>query len=191
LNIKLNGKVALIGVVLVLVVLGASTIVTYNGLVGSQVGVDEALANIHTEIQRRVDLIPRVVNATNMYVNYEQKLYTDIAAARSAWTQSLVGSVGDQAAASQQLSDVTTRLLAVLIVENYPDLKANQVVLTLIDELEGTENRIAVARTRYNEATSAYNKSVLSFPGNVFAGAFGFKTRPFFSTTQTGDLTPP
>jgi LemA protein len=187
----LNGKVALVGVVLILLVLGASTVVTYNSLVGSRVEVDEALANIHTEIQRRADLIPRVVNATNMYVNYEQKLYTDIAAARSAWAQALGGNVQDQAAASQQLSDVSTRLLAVLIVENYPDLKANQVVLTLIDELEGTENRIAVARTRYNEAVSSYNKGVLGFPGNIFAGVFGFTTRPFFSTTQTGDLTPP
>ncbi len=187
----MNGKIILVGVVLVALVVVGGAIATYNGLVGAQVGVDESLANIHTEIQRRADLIPRVVNATNLYINYEQNLYTDIALARSAWTQSLGGSVEDQAAASEQLSDVVNRLLAVVIVENYPDLKGNQVVLSLIDELEGTENRIAVTRTRYNAASSDYNQRVLSFPGNVFAGAFGFTTRPYFSTTQSGDTTVP
>jgi LemA protein len=178
----MNKLVIAIPILLIAVRAGA-TVLSYNGLVTANVSVDQSWADIQVQYQRRADLIPTIVNATNRYIDYEQSLLTDIANARSAWAKALQGSPADQVNATKVLDSVTSRLQAVLIVENYPDLKADQVVLTLIDELEGTENRIAVARTRYNQAVADYNGKIATFPGNLVAGSFGFQQRPFFQST--------
>jgi LemA protein len=179
-------KVLIIAVPIIIIVAAVGALVlSYNGLVTASVGVDQSWGDIQVQYQRRADLIPKVINATNLYINYEQKLLTDITNARSAWAKSIQGSTSDQVNATQALDSVTSRLQTVLIVENYPDLKGNQVVLTLIDELEGTENRIAVSRTRYNQAVADYNGKVLIFPTNIVAGSFGFHQRPYFRS-QTG-----
>jgi LemA protein len=178
-------KAFVIGVpLLIIIIMAGATILSYNGLISASVSVDQSWGDIQVQYQRRADLIPQIINATKLYINYEQKLLTDITKARSAWSKALQGSTSDQVDVSQELDDVMGRLQAVLIVENYPDLKGNQVVLTLIDELEGTENRIAVTRTRYNQAVADYNGKVLSFPGNLVAGSFGFQQRPYFRATE-------
>ncbi|MBM3292682.1 LemA family protein [Candidatus Bathyarchaeota archaeon] len=179
----MNAKTWVIGLIFVLVVIGGGVILSYNGIVSASVNVDQSWADIQVQYQRRADLIPQLVNATKTFINFEQKLLTDIAAARSAWTQSLKGSAEDQIAAGDKLNDVTSRLLAIVTVENYPILKSDQIVLGLMDELSGTENRIAVARTRYNEAVGNYNKQILSFPANMIAGMFNFKPRAFYQAS--------
>jgi len=187
----LNGKLILIGIVVLFVVLGGVTISTYNGLVSSQVGVDQAWGDIQVQYQRRYDLIPKLTDAVNKFVTFEQKLLTDIAAARSAWTQSLKNSVEDQAEASKQLDSVTSRLLAIVTLENYPDLKSNQLVLGLMDELAGTENRVAVSRLRYNDAVATYNSKILRFPDNILAGSLGFQKRAFFNAQSGAEFPSP
>ena len=159
-------------------------------MVSAEIQVENEWAQIEVQYQRRYDLIPNVVNATKLYINYEQSLLTDIAAARSGWTDSLDGSVDEQINAAEEMDDVSNRLLAVVVVEDYPDLEANTLVLGLIDELEGTENRIAVARLRYNEAVTEYNKKVRLFPGNIVANMFGFETKPYYEAGEGTDEVP-
>jgi LemA protein len=163
---------------------------SYNGLVSAEIEVDDAWSQVQVQYQRRFDLIPRIVNATKLYINYEQQLLTDIASARSGWTDSLEGSIDDQMTASQEVDSVYNRLLAVVVVENYPELQADQVILGLIDELEGTENRIAVARMRYNEAVTKYTKKTRLFPGNMVANMFGFKPKPYYEAQEGSDEPP-
>ena len=162
----------------------------YNGLVSAEIQIENEWAQIQVQYQRRYDLIPNVINSTKLYIDYEQALLTDIAEARSAWTQSLDGSVDEQINAADDIDSVYNRLLAVVVVEDYPDLQASTLVLGLIDELEGTENRIAVARLRYNEAVTEYNKKVRLFPGNIVASLFGFETKPYFSAGNGADQVP-
>ena len=131
---------------------------TYNTLVRLDVNCDVGWAEIENQYQRRYDLIPRIVNATKLYINYETKLLTDISEARSQWGKALAS--GDQSEveeAATGIERVVGRLLMVTISENYPELKADKHTMALIDELTGTENRIAVARMRYNENVGTYN----------------------------------
>lgn len=186
-----NRNLIIIGVVAVVILVPAIMVwSSYNGLVSAEIQVENEWAQIEVQYQRRYDLIPNVVNATKLYINYEQSLLTDIAAARSGWTDSLDGSVDEQINAAEEMDDVSNRLLAVVVVEDYPDLEANTLVLGLIDELEGTENRIAVARLRYNEAVTEYNKKVRLFPGNIVANMFGFETKPYYEAGEGTDEVP-
>ena len=186
-----NRNLIIIGVVALVILVPAIMVwSSYNGLVSAEIQVDNEWAQIEVQYQRRYDLIPNVVNATKLYINYEQSLLTDIAAARSGWTDSLDGSVDDQIAANDEMDDISNRLLAVMVVEDYPDLQADSLVLGLIDELEGTENRIAVARLRYNEAVTEYNKKVRLFPGNIVANMFGFETKPYYEAGEGTDQVP-
>jgi len=186
-----NRNLIIIGVVAVVILVPAIMVwSSYNGLVSAEIQVENEWAQIEVQYQRRYDLIPNVVNATKLYINYEQSLLTDIAAARSGWTDSLDGSVDEQINAAEEMNDVSNRLLAVVVVEDYPDLEANTLVLGLIDELEGTENRIAVARLRYNEAVTEYNKKVRLFPGNIVANMFGFETKPYYEAGEGTDEVP-
>lgn len=162
----------------------------YNGLVSAEIGVEEKWAQVQVQYQRRFDLIPRVVNATKLYINYEQDLLTDIAEARSGWTDSLNGDLDDQIAANGEVDSILGRLMAVVIIEDYPELKGDEVVLSLIDELEGTENRIEVARLMYNEAVTVYNKRVRLFPGSIVAGMFGFESKPYYQAQEGSDEAP-
>ena len=186
-----NRNIIIIGV-LAAVILIPTLVVwsSYNGLVSSEIQVENEWAQIQVQYQRRYDLIPRIVNATKLYINYEQQLLTDIANARSDWTSSLGGSIDDQIDAAGELDSVFNRLLAITVVEDYPELQGNQLVLSLIDELEGTENRIAVARTRYNEAVTDYNKNVRLFPGSIVANMFGFEQKPYYQASEGSDSVP-
>ena len=186
-----NRNIIIIGV-LAAVILIPTLVVwsSYNGLVSSEIQVENEWAQIQVQYQRRYDLIPRIVNATKLYINYEQQLLTDIANARSDWTSSLGGSIDDQIDAAGELDSVFNRLLAITVVEDYPELQGNQLVLSLIDELEGTENRIAVARTRYNEAVTDYNKNVRLFPGSIVANMFSFEQKPYYQASEGSDSVP-
>jgi LemA protein len=160
--------------VLVLFVVGI-----YNGLVGRRNRIDEALAQIQVQLKRRHDLIPNLVNAVKGYMNFEQKVLTDVTNARAqAVTAGAQGSVGQQAQAENMLTGALRSLFAV--VENYPDLKSNQNVLSLQEELTTTENQISFSRQHYNASVLDYNNAIQVFPNNLLAGMFGFTIREFF-----------
>jgi len=165
---------------------------SYNRLVKSQQSVDSQWAQVQNVYQRRADLIPNLVNTVQGAANFEKSTLTDITNARAS-----VGRVQldpnkaptdakqleEFQAAQGQLSNALSRLL--VVVERYPELKANQNFLTLQAQLEGTENRIAVERNKFNEVVQTYNTQVRSFPTNFIAGIFGFAPRPYF-TAQPG-----
>jgi LemA protein len=151
----------------------------YNGLVGRRNRVDEALSQIQVQLKRRHDLIPNLVEAVKGYMQFEQKVLTDVTNARAnAVTAGAQGSVPQQAQAENVLTGALRSLFAV--VENYPDLKANQNVLSLQEQLTTTENQISFSRQHYNATVLDYNNGIQTFPNNVFAGMFGFAKRDFF-----------
>src|SRR5882672_441797 len=149
---------------------------SYNKFVSQEEAIKAQWAQVENQLQRRNDLIPNLVETTKGFAQHEESVYKDIAEARS---RLLAAKSPEEsiAAANQQISALG-RLLAV--VENYPQLKSNEQFNRLMDELAGTENRIAVERMRYNEAIQAYNTSRRQFPANLTAKMFGFKEYPFF-----------
>ncbi|PIC78765.1 LemA family protein [Sporosarcina sp. P18a] len=173
--------------IIVLVVIAAIMIVpSYNKLVNLEEDVDQSYAQIETQLQRRVDLIPNLVNTVKGYASHEKEVLENIANARSK----MAGAKGpeEQAAADSELSSALSRLL--VVVENYPDLKANQNFQQLMDELAGTENRIAVARKDYNDVVSVFNRTVKRFPGKIVASIFGFDEKEYFKAVE-GAQQPP
>lgn len=151
----------------------------YNGLIGRRNRIDEALAQIQVQLKRRHDLIPNLVNAVKGYMNFEQKVLTDVTNARAnAVTAGANGNVADQAQAENMLTGTLRSLFAV--VENYPELKANQNVLSLQEELTTTENQISFSRQHYNASVLEYNNAIQVFPAVLLAGMFGFTKRDFF-----------
>lgn len=155
---------------------------SYNTLVNSSSLVDTSYAAIQSQYQRRFDLIPNLTEATKGFLKQEQKVFGDIANARTKYAGSSNGSK-EQIGAMGEYSSALARLM--VIIENYPDLKSNQTVQSLMDELSGTENRINVSRDRYNETTRIYNVLIKSFPRNLIAGMFGFSTKELFQADET------
>ena len=150
---------------------------SYNTMVNSSSMVDTSYSAIQTQYQRRFDLIPNLAEATKGYLKQEQKVFGDIADARTHYAGSATGSAA-QIGAMGQMDSALSRLM--VIMEAYPDLKSNQTVNDLMTELAGTENRINVARDRYNETARIYNVLIKSFPKNMIAGMFGFHSRELF-----------
>ena len=162
---------------------------TYNSLVSADTNVENRASNIESQLKRRADLVPNLVATVKGYAAHEQKVFGDIAAARSRLLNADVNTnPAEAAAANAAFSSALGRLLA--IAENYPQLQANQNFIRLQDELAGTENRINYARTQYNDAVSAYNLKVRSFPTNVVAGMSGFERRAFFEASEAEKATP-
>jgi LemA protein len=164
---------------LVVVVLAAASLASgcsYNKFVAQEEAVKAQWAQVQNQLQRRNDLIPNLVETVKGYASHESQVFEDIAASRAK----LAGAAtpADQIAAANQQSAALGRLL--VIVENYPQLKANEQFNRLMDELSGTENRLAVERMRYNEAVQAYNTSRRQFPGVITARIFNFKDYPLF-----------
>ena len=178
---KKKTLIPLIIVAAVVLIAGITLISTYNGLVGAKESVDNAFSAIDTQLQRRADLIPNLVNTVKGYAAHEKAAIDSVtdARARLAGAQS----VGEKSAANTELTGALSRLL--VVVENYPNLKADRNFIALQDELAGTENRIAVARRDYNEIVRAYNTRVKTFPTNVFAGMFGFSAADYFEAEET------
>jgi len=169
---------ALIIVVAIVVVLALFVVGIYNGLIGRRNRVDEALAQIEVQLKRRHDLIPNLVNAVKGYMQFEQKVLTDVTEARANAVAAGAKGVAAQAQAENALTGTLRSLFAV--VENYPDLKANQNVLALQEELTTTENQISFSRQHYNATVLDYNNGIQTFPNVIFAGMFGFTKRDFF-----------
>jgi len=168
----------LIVLIIVVVVILAFVVGIYNGLVGRRNRIDEALAQIQVQLKRRHDLIPNLVNAVKGYMGFEQKVLTDVTNARASAVTAGAQGVAAQAQAENALTGTLRSLFAV--VENYPDLKANQNVLSLQEELTTTENQISFSRQHYNSSVLDYNNAIQVFPNSLLAGMFGFTKRDFF-----------
>jgi LemA protein len=179
---------AVIILIAVLVVVVLVAIGIYNGLVGRRNRVDEALAQIQVQLKRRHDLIPNLVNAVKGYMGFEQKVLTAVTEARAAAVSAGAQGVAAQAQAENALTGTLRSLFAV--VENYPDLKANQNVLSLQEELTTTENQISFSRQHYNATVLDYNNGIQTFPNVIFAGMFGFGKREFFDAEPEAATVP-
>lgn len=169
---------AVIGVV-VLILLFAS-VGSYNGLVGKSEDVENNLGQIDTQLQRRNDLIPNLVETVKGYATHEKEALQNVTDARAK----LAGakSMSDISEADAELSNALSRLL--VIVENYPDLKADANFRQLMDNLEGTENRIATARKDYNDSVRVYNTAIRRFPTSILAGLFNFEKADYFTADE-------
>jgi LemA protein len=159
---------------------------SYNKFVGQEEAVKAQWAQVENQLQRRNDLIPNLVETVKGYATHEESVFKEIADSRSRLLAAK--SPEESIAAANQQTSALGRLLAV--VENYPNLKANEQFNRLMDELSGTENRIAVERMRYNERVQEYNTSRRQFPANVTAKLFGFKEHPFFTAPEEAKQVP-
>lgn len=170
------------GLIVLLVVLGVLALLVlfligiYNSLVGSRNQVDNAWAQIDVQLKRRHDLIPNLVETAKGYMKHERETFETITKARSAAMGAKT--VSETAQAEGQLADALSKFM--LVVENYPELKANQNFLALQEELTGTENKIAFSRQNYNDQVLFYNNRIQMFPSNIVAGMFAFTKRDFF-----------
>jgi LemA protein len=167
----------------------------YNGLVNKQEAVSSQWAQVENVYQRRADLIPNLVSTVKGYANFEKQTLTDVITARSKATSVTIDPTKLNETNLQQfqqaqngLSSALSRLM--VVVERYPDLKANQGFLQLQAQLEGTENRIAVERRNFNTIAQDYNTSLRRFPRNIFAGIFGFEKKAYFKAETGAEKAP-
>lgn len=188
-------KVTIIIIVAVVAIIAIWTVSGYNSLVGMDENVSNQWANVETQYQRRADLIPNLVNTVKGYAAHEKETLEGVIAARSQATQIKVDptdltpeKLAEYQKAQGQLATALGKLLA--ITENYPDLKANQNFLELQAQLEGTENRINVARKNFNDAAKTYNTTIRRFPKNILAGMFGFDKRAYFEAAEGAEQAP-
>ena len=192
-NIKKNlGWIIPVAIVVVIVLWAIGG---YNGMVKMDEQVQNSWANVETQYQRRADLIPNLVSTVKGYAKHEQQTLEDVVKARSEATQVKVDAENltpEKSAAFQKaqsgVSSALGRLLAV--AENYPDLKANQNFLELQSQLEGTENRITVARKDFNDTAKSYNQAIRQFPKNILAGIFGFEKKSYFEAEAGSEKAP-
>lgn len=186
----------IIGVIVLLVIIifswGKGT---YNGLVNKQEAVSSQWAQVENVYQRRADLIPNLVSTVKGYAAFEKSTLTDVITARSKATAVTIDPTKLNEANLQQfqqaqagLSSALSRLM--VVVEKYPDLKANQGFLQLQAQLEGTENRIAVERRNFNTIAQEYNTTIRNFPTNIFAGMFGFEKKAYFKAETGAEKAP-
>ena len=192
-NIKKNlGWIIPVAIVVVIVLWAIGG---YNGMVKMDEQVQNSWANVETQYQRRADLIPNLVSTVKGYAKHEQQTLEEVVKARSEATQLKVDAENltpEKLAAFQKaqsgVSSALGRLLAV--AENYPDLKANQNFLELQSQLEGTENRITVARKDFNDTAKSYNQAIRQFPKNILAGLFGFEKKSYFEAEAGSEKAP-
>lgn len=179
--------VIILVVVAAIVAIGGYFVMTYNSLAKLGQEVEATWANVETQYQRRADLIPNLVSTVKGYAKHEQETLNQVVEARA---NALNGgkSVEEYAAAQQQVKSAIGRLIA--IAENYPELKANTNFLELQAQLEGTENRIAVARNNYNDAVKTFNTKTLTFPSNIIANMFGFEKKQLFAAEEGAKSAP-
>lgn len=172
-----------IGFIAVLVLWSFSS---YNSLVKSNIAVDTSWAQVEVQYQRRFDLIPNLVSAVQGQMKQEKDVFTGLALARQGYAGAKT--IDQKIQATGQVESALGRLL--VITENYPDLKSAQGFSDLRAELAGTENRVSVERSRFNQTVSAYNTNIKTFPGNIFAGMFGFVVRPLFTAAVDAQVVP-
>lgn len=180
---KLKGWVIVLVIIGIVLVLGTGS---YNSLVSYDQKTKSSYSQIQNQLQRRMDLIPNLVNTVKGYASHEKEIMESLANARA----NLAGAktINEQAAANDQVTSALNRLL--VVVENYPTLKADANFIQLSDELAGTENRIAVARKDYNDAVNQYNIKVKRFPTVIFARLFGFNEKAYFEASPDAQKVP-
>ena len=176
----------IIGVVVVLLII---FLAIYNGLVRRRNQVKNSWAQIDVQLKRRYDLIPNLVETAKGYMKHERETLEAVTNARNLAQQLSSAGAGERAKAEGELSSVLSRLLAV--VENYPDLKANQNFLALQEELASTENKISFSRQFYNDSVLRYNNQTQMFPSNIIASMTGFKASEFFEVTLAAEREAP
>ncbi len=181
-----KGTIILLVILAVIAIFVFSIFGSYNSLVSLDEDVNTQWANVESKLQRRYDLIPNLVESVKGAMKQEKEVFTAIADARAKLAGA--GTTSEKVEASNELEGALSRLL--VVVENYPELKSNQNVTALMDELAGTENRISTERDRYNAVVKEYNRVIRSFPKNIIAGMFGFKERPYFEATAGADVAP-
>ncbi|MGE7984110.1 LemA family protein [Solibacillus sp. NPDC093137] len=172
--------VALIAIVALIVIAAMLVVPKYNKLVTGEETVDAAWAQVENQLQRRFDLVPNLVNTVKGYAEHEEEIFTQIADARTQYGNA--NTVEETADANNELSSALARLL--VVVENYPNLKADVQFTRLMDELAGTENRLTVARKDYNDTVQQFNNDVRRFPGNLIAGMFSFNQKDYFEIKE-------
>jgi len=183
-------------VIVILIFIGYSSVKgTYNGMVTGSEAVDAQWAQVENVYQRRADLIPNLVATVKGYAVHEKETLEAVVVARSKATSTTIDAGNMNPAALQQfqqaqdgLSYALSRLM--VVVEKYPDLKANQNFMELQAQLEGTENRISVERKRFNDEARAYNTNIKQFPNNIFAGMFNFDEKAYFQAAKGADTAP-
>ena len=173
-------------IVAVIAIIGGSMVSTYNGLVEKQADVENKEAQIQVYLQRRADLIPNLVNTVKAYAAHEEGVYTALAEARAKLNSA--SSPEEYNEANESFESALSRLL--VVVENYPELKADKNFIALQDQLEGTENRLSTARTDYNNAATDYNATIKKFPNVIFAGIFGFEKAELFEASSESQTVP-
>ena len=183
-----NKKSLTVGIIVAVIVIAliGSIAGSYNNLVKLRENVTSAQSVVETQLQRRADLIPNLVNTVKGYASHEEDVFTAVADARTALSGAKT--VDELNSAQSQLDSAVSRLLA--IAESYPDLKANENFINLQDELAGTENRISVARQDYNDAAKEYNTKVQSFPASIIARLFHFEKADYFTATAEAATVP-
>lgn len=184
---KLSGW-AIFGIILgIFAVFGSMYVIgNYNNLVSLRENVNNQYSNIDVCLQRRSDLIPNLVSTVKGYTNHEKEILTQISESRAKLSGA--GNINEKSQASTELTNALSRLL--VIVENYPNLKADAQFIALTDELAGTENRIAVARRDYNTAVQTYNQTIKKFPTNIIANMFNFESAERFESTDSAREVP-
>ena len=173
-------------VLAIVIVIGIWLVGAYNRLVTLDQSVNANWAQVETQYQRRYDLIPNLVNTVKEYEQFEASLLTELTTLRSQWATATT--VNERVGVANQWDSAIARLL--LVYENYPELKTITAINNLMDELAGTENRIAVERMRYNEAVRGYNTAIKRFPTKLIANAFGFTEKAYFEAAEGAATAP-
>ncbi|EIF38431.1 LemA family protein [Haemophilus parainfluenzae] len=181
--------------IIIAVAVGLGLMSSYNGLVKAETEIDSVWANVESSYQRRADLIPNLVNTVKGQANFEQQTLTNVIEARAKATQTKIDpsnlteeQLNEFQQNQNQVGSALSRLL--VTVEQYPQLKANEGFMNLQAQLEGTENRINVARNKFNEAARIYNEKVRQFPTKLAAMIFGFKAKPYFKSAAGAENAP-
>lgn len=193
---KINKTWIIVGVIaLIVIILYSSIKGSYNTMVTNDEAVTKQWGNVENVYQRRLDLIPNLVNTVKGYAAHEQETFTKVIEARAKATQVNINpqnmnaeSMKQFQAAQGELSSALSKLM--VVVEQYPDLKANQNFLDLQAQLEGTENRIAVERRKFNEVAQDYNTYIRKFPKNIWASIFGFEKKNYFEAEAGAEKAP-
>lgn len=183
-------KTTWVWILIAVLVLGGWSMGQYNGFVTANTGIDGQWAEVENQFQRRYDLIPNLTASVKGLMTQEKAVFTALAEARTRYGTAVEqsGSVDEKIEAANGLASALRGLL--VVVEKYPELRSSESVSKLMDELAGTENRIGVARQRFNTAVTEYNASVRVFPGNMFAKLFGFNARPLFEAEAGSEKVP-
>ena len=196
-NIERDSRVSIVKVVCICVVLAwllgilifaGKCAATYNNLIDAKENVKLAKSNVETMMQRRLELIPDLVETVKMYTEHEEKIFDDIAQASLVLSNSWIN--GDPKEISEADKNVSTEINGIIsVAKNYPELTSSEHYTALMDELTGSVNRIATARDRYNQQVAIYNKKVNKFPGNIMAGIFGFEEMDEFEADKEAERT--